>query len=247
VLGAALPLSEKLWEAESGARPVDTPERRAAFERRLMEEVGLIADRGVQAEYRRFMRDRLLAAARGARPPAAPVRRGAPARPVFVHEGRPAMLPQPSGRLNGRVFLGVLMRHPELIHDWVEELAEIDVPEPELAALKRKILEIAESHSGLDGEALQQHLRSCGFADSVGVLTSSIARHAAYAAGGGDDPDVIRLYLRETLDLLRARRAGDIEAAERAFVLDASDENWQRLKALKEREAQDGPIGGAGG
>jgi len=25
-----------------------------------------------------------------------------------------------------------------------------------------------------------------------------------------------------------------------------SDENWQRLKALKDREAQDGPVGGFG-
>jgi hypothetical protein len=101
-------------------------------------------------------------------------------------------------------------------------------------------------HPGLDAAALQQHLGSCGLADIVGVLSSSIARHAAYAAGGGDDPEVLKLYLRETLDLLRARRAGDIEAAERAFAVDASDENWQRLKALKEREALDGPIGGTG-
>jgi DNA primase len=240
VLAAAQPMAATLCEAQFAARPADTPERRADLERRLMEDVALIADRTVQAEYRRFLRDRLFAAARPAG------RRGVALRPLFVHEGRPAVLPAASGTLNSRVFLGVLIRHPEMIHDWAEELAAIEVPEPALEALKRKILEIVEWHSGLDAAALQQHLGSCGFADLVGVLSSSIARHAAYAAGGGDDPDVIKLYLRETLDLLQARRAGDVEAAERAFAADASDENWQRLRALKEREVQDGPIGGTG-
>ena len=52
--------------------------------------------------------------------------------------------------------------------------------------------------------------------------------------------------MTEMLQLLRAQGPGDVQAAERAFAADASDENWQRLKALKEREAQDGPIGGIG-
>ena len=55
---------------------------------------------------------------------------------------------------------------------------------------------------------------------------------------------MIRRGLKETLQFLRLRGAGDIDAAERAFAADPSEENWQRLKALKERDAQDGPIGG---
>src|SRR6266851_2603535 len=59
VLAAARPLSEMLWQAELDARPIDTPERRADLEHRLMAQAGLIADRTVQNEYRRFLRDRL--------------------------------------------------------------------------------------------------------------------------------------------------------------------------------------------
>src|SRR5713226_2379633 len=53
VLAGARPLSEMLWQAELGARPIDTPERRADLEHRLMAQAGLIADRTVQGEYRR--------------------------------------------------------------------------------------------------------------------------------------------------------------------------------------------------
>src|SRR6267378_6150589 len=57
ILAAARPLSAMLWELELGGRRLDTPERRADLERRLTEDIGEIADRTVQSEYRRFVRD----------------------------------------------------------------------------------------------------------------------------------------------------------------------------------------------
>lgn len=117
-------------------------------------------------------------------------------------------------------------------------------PEPELDRLQREILENCEAFVGLDAARLQQHLGSCGFADTVGALARAIAAHAGFATGGEDDPEMIRHGLNETLVLLRAQASGDLDAAERAFAADASDDNWRRLKALKEREAEDGPVGG---
>src|SRR5438270_9660730 len=64
ILAAARPLSEVLWHSELAARPIDTPERRAELEHRLMAEAALIADRSVQGEYRRFLRDRLFSLGR---------------------------------------------------------------------------------------------------------------------------------------------------------------------------------------
>src|SRR5437763_2749083 len=61
ILAAARPLSEVLWHSELAARPIDTPERRADLESRLMADAGLITDRSVQSEYPRFLRDRLFA------------------------------------------------------------------------------------------------------------------------------------------------------------------------------------------
>src|SRR5206468_10405936 len=59
VLVGARPLSEMLWQSELAAGPIDTPERRADLEQRLMQAAGLIGDRVVQGEYRRFLRERL--------------------------------------------------------------------------------------------------------------------------------------------------------------------------------------------
>ena len=98
---------------------------------------------------------------------------------------------RPDG-VNREVFLGMLVRWPGLIEEWIEEIAAIDVPEPELDSLRRAILEIANAHPGLDADALQQHLALCGHAEILSALTITIGRHAGFAARGGDDPEVIR-------------------------------------------------------
>jgi len=139
----------------------------------------------------------------------------------------------------------MLIGWPWLIEERIEEIAAIQVPEPELDSLRRAILEIAHAHPGLDAEALRQHLASCGHTEILGALAITVGRHAGFAARGGDDPEVIRLGLKETLQLLHARSGpSEVDAAKHAFAADPSVESSQKLTALKERELQDGPIGG---
>ncbi|MGH7030359.1 MAG: DNA primase, partial [Stellaceae bacterium] len=108
VLAAARPLSRMLWEFELGAGPADTPERRADLERRLIEDVGLIADRTVQAEYRRFVRQRLYETGRSARQ----VQRHLTGpRRTFVSDG-PAPPPRSPGRTQREILLRILLRNP---------------------------------------------------------------------------------------------------------------------------------------
>jgi DNA primase len=251
MLAAARPLSEILWQAELAAGPIDTPERRADLERRLMAQAGLIADRAVQYEYRRFLRDRLFQLGRVERPGrhfpglTRGSRRAAVPAQDRGRDGPPPPLPRSPGRRNREVLLGLFVGWPWLIEEWIEEIAAIDVPEPELDSLRHAILEIAHANPGLDAEALHQHLALCGHAEILSALTGTIGRHAGFAARGGDDPEVIRLGLTETLQLLHARSGpGEVDAARHAFAADPSDESSQKLTALKERELQDGPVGG---
>jgi DNA primase len=260
-LAAARPLSEMLWQTELNARPIDTPERRADLKARLERHAREIADADVQREYRRALLDRYYALTRpdAARPHAGPSsgrpfeRWRKPAESVTYtvlpgsireHVARqpPPPLPRAPARLHRQIFLGLLICYPALIDEWFEQIAELDLPEPELDRLRSEILEVGHSHLGLDAEQFRQHLASCGHADTVSVLTAAITTHAGFAAGGGDDPEVIRLGLEETLQLLRANSPGDNAAA----VANPTDEDLRRVVALKEREAQEGPIGGTG-
>ena len=243
ILAAAQPLSEMLWQAEFSARPIDTPERRADLERRLMGHADLIADRAVQNEYRRFLRERLYQLYRTTRPSPGSTR-GARRSPIAVPEGPPPPLPHSPGRRNREVFLGVLVRHPAQIDELVEEIAALPVPEPELDSLRRAILEIAHADPGVDASFLQQHLALCGHAPILSALAITVEKHAGFAARGGDASEVIKQGLRETLQLLRAQGPSEVGTAGEAFSASPSDESSQLLTALKEREFEDGPIGG---
>ena len=68
------------------------------------------------------------------------------------------------GRRNREIVLGIFIAHPALIDEWVEDLAAIEFPEPELDNLRRSILEVAHTGPGLDAQTLRQHLALCGHA-----------------------------------------------------------------------------------
>src|SRR5271170_4438287 len=61
VLSAARPLADMLWARETEAGPFTTPERRAAFEARLIEVTTTIADETVRCYYRQDFASRLRA------------------------------------------------------------------------------------------------------------------------------------------------------------------------------------------
>jgi DNA primase len=242
-LERARPLSQFWWDEELRLWPNDTPERRADLERRIMIWVDKIADRIVQAEYRRYFRGQLFQLGRQGDP--AHGQRGHRKKTPLtrLHEA-PVSAPAAPGRRNRQIYLGLLVQHPALIDERVEEIAALEVPEPELDTLRRAILEIAYANPGLDANTLRQHLALCGHVETLGTLTGTVAKHAGFAARGGDDPEVIRLGLTETLQLLRARQRGAREPISPALTADASDDDLRRLAALKERKLQDGPVGG---
>jgi DNA primase len=65
VLEAALPLIDVLWARETEAGPLETPEQRAAFERRLHQALRVISDETLQRHYRDAINERLAQQFRG--------------------------------------------------------------------------------------------------------------------------------------------------------------------------------------
>ncbi len=59
VLGASRPLVDVLWAREAEAGQLDTPERRAALERRLLESIKVISDETLRRHYRQDIETRL--------------------------------------------------------------------------------------------------------------------------------------------------------------------------------------------
>jgi DNA primase len=232
VLTAAQPLSRMLWELELGAGPADTPERRADLERRLMEDVGLIADRTVQAEYRRFVRERLYQTGRSTRLGSRNLIRS---RPSFVSDG-PAPPPRSPGRAQREILFRILLRSPALIGEVAEEFAAVEVAEAELDKLRREILEIEALRPGLDASALRQHLLLNGFAATVdALLWPSVDSGFLVRRSDSRTP---RDEWAHVIGMLMGGHRSALAEASNHLIDDVSAAGWERFLAARERALQ---------
>ena len=237
ILAAALPLSTMLWESELGGSRLDTPERRAALERRLMDNVAVIADRSVQAQYRRFIRDRLFDVGRGTR---AGTQRAARPRVNFVRDG-PEPPPRSGGRMQRENLFRMLLHLPCLIDEVAEEFAALEMPEPELDGLRRQILEWDAAGSGLDAGALQQHLVENGLAATAErLLLPSV--DATFLVRCSDPVSARKEWVRVTRMLTGGDRCVLAEATD-DLISEVCPESWERFLAARERVLEEGAQG----
>jgi len=239
LLAAAKPLAEMLWQSELAAKTVETPERRADLEHRVMAYAGQIADRAVQSEYRRFLRDKLFALGRIPRQGIGHRANTRFPQPIAAFRGDTPPLPPAPGRRQREVLIGMLLDHPFLIGEAHEEIAALDFPETELDSLRRAILEADATSKGLDAEALRLHLGQSGFASAVDAVVSALSDHAGYLSRAGD-AETVRSSWTHVTRMVREADRSELAGATDALARDLSPETWERFQALQEREEQEG-------
>ncbi len=244
VLAAARPLSHMLWEIELGASPVDTPERRADLDHRLMENVALIVDATVRNEYRRYVRDCLFESGRKRRvgasssPPQGFAQKVAFVQKVateFVREG-PLSPPRPPDRVQRELLFRILLQWPSLLDKVAEEFATIEMPEPDLDKLRREILQIEALHPGLEASTLRQHLHTNGFAATVEAFISpSVDSGFLIRRSATDDA---RNEWAHVIEMLMGGQRSVLAEASNHLIDDVSVASWEHFLAARERALQ---------
>jgi DNA primase len=251
VLQGARPLGELIWTIERQVHPIDTPERRAAFELRLENRARSIADKMVADNYRRFFRDRLFAsfaAARGSGSARVPNRRG-PGRPAaapmqFVKPERP----DPRALLLRRaqeVIFATLLNHPALLDAVNEDFAQIEQLPTDLDKLRREILNVSAVRPDLDAASLRLHLSQTGFGRTVdGLLSPQVYIHAGFARPDAELAEARRGWAAACGELYRRLHlSAEIDRAERGLADDMTEASWAQFNALREHreEPEDHP------
>jgi DNA primase len=233
-------LSQFWWDCELMAWPVDTPERRAYLERRLMEGAELIADRAVRAEYRRFFREQLFALGRRAQKAAKGARlKGETAAPGLVLGTPPP--PSAAGRRQREALLGLLLKMPSLAADLAERISMVNFPEPELDELRRAILQFEMDYPANDAAAFQQYLDNSGLSKISSQVLSRIPRGAASSTSDPNALQEMRSNIEAAIELFCNDISKEIAAAKANFMDFFNDDDWERLRELKLRE---NPTGG---
>lgn len=236
ILKAARPLSDMLWELELAAKPRNTPERLADVRQRLMAQVELIPDRKVQAEYRHLFYKRF-----DPRHAVPSVRRQPRQAGNAVRDGTDRSHPRSPQPLQRKILFRILLHFPCLIEQVAEELASLDIPEPELDRLRQEILRLEAPQPGLDARELQQHLVQTGLATAVDALLSpSVDADSLVRC---PDPSSARRVWTEVITMLKCGEPSAVAEAGRDLGTEMSAEKWDRFLSAVEQAQQQGLIG----
>jgi DNA primase len=263
ILNAPRPLVDVLFERESSAQDLSTPERRAKLDQRLRDLTKIIADAGVRSHYERDIRDRLYQAQRAAAPgrnQAGPRSPGAPFQkrqgPQF--KGKPGQgfvqPPQASSSLRNSalasgttvtlpqreaILLRACIYHPWLIDERAEQLAVLTLTSAALVKLREELLLAHAAEKTLDREQLRSHLTQRGFASTLVAIEQMATHRRDRFAEASADRETVEGGWTDTC-ALHERMSGlrrSLELAERVWHEDASPEAFDQIVELQQRVA----------
>ena len=247
-LQQARPLVDVLWERELDAGPADTPERRAALEKRIGDLVRGIRDETVRRHYQTAMAEKLQIFA----PPPinAPVpfeRRGrAPGerRPRTGYRAEPLRasqtLRQSASLMGTRIkvreaaMLISLIRHPKLLDRHAETLSEVDLTSPDLVRLRGAAIDAAAHGEADSPELMEAAIARAGLSAALDRAEAALTPGTWWAGSHADDLDAETGFL-QALALHQKAHAlhKELRAAEAALGLDTSEENFSRLQDIQ--------------
>jgi DNA primase len=252
-LKGALPFADMLFIRESEGQRFDTPEQRAALERRLGEAVGKIADEPLRRHYQADVKRRLVAffgdepdrfgRGDGGTKRAFNPRRGGPfpARGARVGLAGAPLPPQSKLARRARapareiMILAIALGHPSLLERRCEELAAAEFAGPGLGAFRDALL-AAPAEALQTSAALAGWLNGAGRGSECERILGSASRMPDWwcmrPEAAAADAD---LALKQSLAL--HRRAGalhrDLKLAERSLAAEPNELNLARLLDIK--------------
>ena len=235
-LDEARPLIDVLWLRERAEHPVDTPERRAAFEARLETLLRQIGNARVKDHYRREVKNQLFALWRER-----PARGASSTGSASRTPARSGTMPQPSPRGFAIVITLALANHPWLLDRFAEEVASLDIKDKRLAALLGFIARTIFDRDDTSREQLAQTLQ----ASSHARVLDRLSRESAFKRIAFLQPDAPREDVEEQFaDLIyrfRALPALSRELREGADHLsDLSEAEFERFATLQQQVANVG-------
>ena len=251
-LKGALPFADMLFARETDGGRFDTPEQRAALERRLGEAVGKIADEPLRRHYQADVKRRLatffgdererLGRGDGGRRAFNP-RRGGPFPPRGPRVGLAEAPLPPQSKLGRRarapareiMILAIALSHPSLLERRCEELAAAEFAGAGLGAFRDALL-AAPAEALPTSAALAVWLNDAGHGRASEHILAAAARMPDWwcmrPEAAAPDAD---LALRQSLAL--HRRAGalhrDLKLAERSLAAEPNELNFARLLDIK--------------
>ena len=248
-LAAARPLVDVLWEREIGARPLDTPERRAALRRHLRELTKGIADPDVRGAYGAELAQRLdeqfqppaRAGGRDGRKQGFQRRSGgAGGRQGFRHVAPAIPSPglkqrgAPSAWVREAVLVLAAVNHPALVERQEDAFFGLDLADPGLKTLLGEILSALSEDHALDSAGLKSHLSQTGAAGALERVVNDAELIKEKFLHPDAEIDEVEQGFKTSLALHRVESNLKQEVARSASqIFTDGDEGWKAAHTAK--------------
>ena len=256
VIERAMPLVDLFWMRGLEAQPVDTPERRAAFEKKIKGEVQAIPDESVRGLYREEITRRIARHFEAAQPAQNQQRGGGgfygrrlPPKPPGAAIREPIRLSAslsrtaifaPGGAISAReaLILINLLEEPERLARHADMLDAIPFAHKDSAALARLALDTlarAEAEDrALTAEFLMAEVARKGLEPAFRRVVAALRPGDRFTGSDSKKIDT-DLLLHQAMTLHRRALVlhTELRAAERAFSEDPSESNFALLAELK--------------
>ena len=260
ILEAAKPLSEVLWQKEFSSSEWDTPERRAALEQNLISLINTVEDQTVRSHYLREIKSRLWRAfqTKNERGTGKPNQQNWQQGQSFTSNrktGRPganSRRPASNSLLSSPLTKGsdkqsspheaamivILLNHPWLLETEDELVSSLKFATEGAKKLRDALLEaqfVQNPQNSLDSAAVQSHLEKLELHSLAAQMKRIVAQHGPKCAEETANINEVREGWHELM--VRHHKAEELkrelDAAERAFREEDNQQNFERLKSLR--------------
>ncbi|TMJ28384.1 MAG: DNA primase [Alphaproteobacteria bacterium] len=149
-----------------------------------------------------------------------------------VHRGHRAAIPRREA-----LILQAVINHPWLLHDHLEELAEVELRHSEAAKVKAALVDIFAHGSATDAEAMIVELGRRGLGEVSERIQKVITTPSVWAAKAGAAPDDVLTTWKQLVGLHRQAHtlAKELRDAEHALGREATEANYSWLQDVKAR------------
>lgn len=132
------------------------------------------------------------------------------------------------------LILLTLINHPWLIEDHAEEIAQLELEAAALHRLRNAIIALHTEQNPLDNKQFRSHLVQCGLGDLVSKVEHAITHKSDRNSQPHAPKSDVSTGWRHMLALHRksSELKRELEAAERAYTQEQTEENYLRLRDL---------------
>jgi len=242
VLDQAIPLSEFIWRSETNGRLPTTPETKAALQAKLKEHTRDIQDPDVRKHFAKAFNDRIWPDRKDRSWQGGGRQKGRRGRGTWSSNMDLDIDAGPNAKVDIRsmreaILTGALINHPELYDQVSERMGTITFQALDLDNLRQQVLKTLAAQSGLETEALTDHLRlqvECEIALAK-VLGPDVQKHAAFMRPGSDF-ELAKAGWNETFEKLRGKDLNaEIKDAEQDVANNPTEDAWRRLQILRQQ------------